>query len=63
MAYLVMNLHPLMRLLSLWFESIPGIIQGAENAISNHPLLQRSLLNIELQKNNNGESVRHPGKS
>ena len=38
-------------LLDLWFESIPRIIQRTKNAISNHSLLQCSVLNIELGKN------------
>ena len=36
------------RLLVLWFERIPGVIQSTENAISDHPLLHRGVLNIEL---------------
>jgi hypothetical protein len=35
-------------LLGLWFERIPGVVQGTENAISDHPLLHRGVLNIEL---------------
>jgi hypothetical protein len=48
-ALMIVNLHPLECLLGLWFESIPCVVQGTENAISNHPLLQCSVLNIELQ--------------
>ena len=33
---------------SLWFESIPGLIQSTENAIGNHSLLQRGIFNVKL---------------
>jgi len=45
----IMNLHPLVRLLGLWFEGIPGVVQSTEDAVSNHPLLHCSIFNIELQ--------------
>jgi hypothetical protein len=56
---MIMNLHPL---LDLWFERIPSVVQGTENVISNHPLFHCSIFNIELQKGDNDESVRHPGE-
>jgi hypothetical protein len=51
-SQMTVNLHPPVRLLGLWFESIPGVVQSTENAIRNHPLLHCSIFNIELQKNN-----------
>jgi hypothetical protein len=47
-SYMIVNPHPLMRLLNLWFESIPCIVQGTKNTISNHPLFQCSVFNIKL---------------
>lgn len=46
----IVNIDPLVRLLILWFEGIPCVVQSTEDAISNHPLLHRSVFNTELQK-------------
>lgn len=46
--YMIVNPHPLVRLLSLRLESIPSVVQGTKNTISNHPLLQCSVFNIKL---------------
>lgn len=53
---MTMNLNPLVRLLGLWFEGIPGVVQSTEDTISNHPLLHRSIFNVELQC----KSAHHP---
>lgn len=45
---IIVNLHPLVRLLGLWFEGIPGVVQRTKDAISNHPLLHCSIFDIEL---------------
>ena len=45
---MIVNPHPLVRLLSLRLESIPSVVQGTKNTISNHPLLQCSVFNIKL---------------
>lgn len=47
---MIVNLDPFVRLLGLWLEGIPGVIQSTEDAVSNHPLLHCSIVNIELQK-------------
>ena len=46
--YMIVNPHPLVRLLSLRLESIPSVVQGTKNTISNHPLLHCSVFNIKL---------------
>lgn len=53
---MIVNLNPLVRLLGLWFEGIPGVVQCTEDTISNHPLLHCSIFNIELQR----KSAHHP---
>ena len=56
---MIVDLHPLVRLLGLWFEGIPSVVQSSEDAISNHPLLNCSIFNIELQKERR-KSAHHP---
>jgi hypothetical protein len=57
----IVNLRPLIHLLGLWFEGIPGVVQSTEDAISNHPLLHCSIFNIELQKKQRkSASAHHP---
>lgn len=33
-----------------WFESVPSIIQCTKYTISNHPLFQRSVLDVKLRE-------------